>query len=70
MLHLLIHMKLGYTWEKACVFLSMVARKSPLLCAWEMGVSRVNMLDRLLSGMQEGLGWDKGMQNFTMTQTL
>lgn len=23
-----------------------------------------------LSGMQEGLGWDKGMQNFTMTQTL
>lgn len=49
MLHLLIHIKLGYTWEKACVFLSMVAWKSPLLCAWEMGGSRVNMLDRLCS---------------------
>lgn len=42
MLSLLIHIKLGDTWGKACVFPSMDAWKSSLLCAWEMGGSRVD----------------------------
>lgn len=69
MLGLLIHMKLGDTWGKACVLLSRDAWKSSLLCAWEMGGRRVSVPGWLL-GMREGLGWDKGMHNFTMTQTL
>lgn len=42
----------------------------PALClgdGWKQGE---HARPTLLSGMQEGLGWDKGMQNFTMTQTL
>lgn len=44
--------------------------KPPAVClgdGWEQ--SGCAWLTPLL-GMQEGLGWDEGMQNFTMTQTL
>lgn len=80
MLCLLIRMKLGYMWGKAWVFpvVFMVAGKSPLpLCLgdeWKQGDGAWPALLRrecsTLEGLQMGLGWDRGMQNFTMTQTL
>lgn len=70
MLCWLIHMKLGYTWERLVCLWAWLHRKAPCSVTgrWVEGGDRAWLT--LLSGMQEGLGWDEGMQNFTMTQTL
>lgn len=62
-------------WKGLCSSCSLHGCREEPLC---LDGSRVTVPGRLLSGgersrregVQVGLGWDRGMQNFTMTQTL